>query len=174
MKSVLVYLGLGGNVGDVRNTFAVSLQSLNNDPRCKNLRTSRLFQTEPWGLKDQPDFLNLCVELYWSGSLGELSDIMVQLERAGGRERSEEEQWGPRKLDIDILLFGDQYIKNNRIKIPHPRIEKRKFVLFPLADLAPEIIPTNWTKTIIETKEKCEDRSKVEALTHHAWIDWKK
>jgi len=133
-----VALGLGGNLGDPLQAFARTLRALGDHPAIKLLSLSSVYRTKPWGILDQPDFLNMAVLL--STDLDEIGllNLCISLEQASGRERGE--RWGPRTLDIDILTFGDLVTDRPRLQLPHPRIAKRGFVLVPLAEIAPELM----------------------------------
>lgn len=133
-----VALGLGGNLGDPLQAFAKALLALRDHPAVTLQRCSSIYRTKPWGIVDQPDFLNMAVQL--STDLNEvgLLNLCMELERASGRERRE--RWGPRTLDIDILTFGDLVTDRPRLQLPHPRLAKRAFVLVPLAEIAPDLM----------------------------------
>ncbi len=100
------------------------------------LARSKLYATEPWGNRDQPDFINAVAVLDTPLSARELLDALLLIERNAGRERSGE-RWGPRTLDLDILLYGDSRIDEPALHVPHPRLHERAFVLVPLAEIAP-------------------------------------
>lgn len=132
-----VFLGLGGNVGDVAEAMRRGLAALEAVPRTHVVAVSSLWSTPPWGRTDQPDFLNAVAELRTALSPQALLDTALAAERALKRERRE--RWGPRTLDIDILLFGERAIHDEGLEIPHPRIGERAFVTVPLAEIAPAI-----------------------------------
>lgn len=127
--SVRAYIGLGSNVGDRRATLDAALQRL--APR----RVSRIVETEPWGLADQPRFLNAVAEMETDLASEALLDRLLSVERELGRVRAE--RWGPRTLDLDLLLYGDLVIRTDRLAVPHPRLAERRFVLEGLAELCP-------------------------------------
>jgi len=165
MAGVIAYLGIGGNLGDVRSNFLNALQNLRDHPACRVLRISPLYRTEPWGGIQQPDFLNLVVEIKWDAPLLELFEFIRAIETAAGRVRVKSSAWGPRTLDLDILLFGSQQCDEKEIIIPHPRMRERRFVLAPLADLAPDLTPPGWNCTIQEALLSCIDPGIVERLS---------
>ncbi|HEV7256919.1 MAG TPA: 2-amino-4-hydroxy-6-hydroxymethyldihydropteridine diphosphokinase [Bosea sp. (in: a-proteobacteria)] len=136
--STEVALGLGGNLGDPLEAFAKTLRALTDHPAVTLRSSSSVYRTKPWGLLDQPDFLNMAALLSTDLDEVELLNLCVELELASGRERGE--RWGPRTLDIDILTFGDLVTDRPRLQLPHPRIAKRAFVLVPLAEIAPELV----------------------------------
>ena len=107
-------------------------------PSTRVTARSRLYRTPPWGMLEQPPFLNAAVRLDTGLAAGELLDALLAIERAAGRTR-EGERWGPRTLDLDLLHMEGVRMADARLTLPHPRIAERAFVLLPLADLAPEL-----------------------------------
>jgi 2-amino-4-hydroxy-6-hydroxymethyldihydropteridine diphosphokinase len=134
--AVTAALSLGGNVGDVAAAFDNTLDALRAHERIANLRASRIYVTPPWGKTDQPDFLNMAAAFETTLTPRELLALIRELEARAGRTR--EERWGPRTLDLDIILYGDQVIDEPDLQIPHPRAHERAFVLVPLAEIMPE------------------------------------
>jgi 2-amino-4-hydroxy-6-hydroxymethyldihydropteridine diphosphokinase len=133
-----VFLGLGSNQGDRRRYLAEAVESLPGV-----VAVSPVYETEPMGgPPGQDPYLNVVVELDTDLSPRELLSLCHRLEAAAGRVRSE--RWGPRTLDVDILLFGDLRINEEDLVIPHPRLRDRRFVMAPLADLAPELAGEGW------------------------------
>ena len=131
-----VYVGLGGNVGDRRATLVLAVRRLASHPDIDVRGCSRLYETSPVGGPTQADFLNAVVEVATSLTPAELLSATKELETELGRTR--EVHWGPRTLDLDILFFGERILALPALEIPHPRLADRRFVLVPLADLAPE------------------------------------
>ncbi len=129
-------LSLGGNVGDVPASFAAALRALAATPDLRITAVSDVWRTPPWGKLDQPDFRNMAVAGETMLSPRALLQCVIELERLGGRRR--EERWGPRTLDLDILLYGERTVAEPDLEIPHPRMAERAFVLVPLAELIPE------------------------------------
>ena len=128
-----VLLGLGGNLGDPVATIEAALHRLEAGG-VRITRRSRWYRTAPWGLTDQPDFVNLCVAAETDLSARALLDLAQAVETALGRERTI--RWGPRMIDIDILVYGDEHMNEPDLTIPHPRLTERAFVLVPLLDIA--------------------------------------
>jgi 2-amino-4-hydroxy-6-hydroxymethyldihydropteridine diphosphokinase len=127
-----VYLGLGSNLGTrSRNLSAARRRLRQKGVRIR--RQSRVIETEPWGVFDQPSFLNQVVEADWNGTPRQLLQVAKQVEREGGRRPAR--RWGPRVIDVDILLFGNHRSDQPGLVIPHPRIKERDFVLESLAEL---------------------------------------
>ena len=132
-----VYLSLGGNLGDPAASMATALRLLDADDDTRVIAVSSLYRTPPWGKLDQPDFLNAAAEISTALAPRALLDLCLEAERKLKRVR--EERWGPRLIDIDILVFGDRIIHETGLEVPHPRMLERAFVLAPLAEIAPEL-----------------------------------
>jgi 2-amino-4-hydroxy-6-hydroxymethyldihydropteridine diphosphokinase len=130
-----VLLALGGNVGDVRETFDRAVTMLEQRGIHVTARSSD-YRTPPWGKTDQPDFINACLVAETMLSPAALLDRTQEVERALGRDRIHE-HWGPRTIDIDILAYDDLSIDQANLKLPHPHLFERAFVLVPLAEIAP-------------------------------------
>jgi 2-amino-4-hydroxy-6-hydroxymethyldihydropteridine diphosphokinase len=129
-------LGLGANIGDRRRNLAAALGRLAAHPRIGVEAVSALYETPPWGKTDQPAFLNAAARIETSLSPRALLDAILEIERGLGRERGE--RWGPRTLDIDILVFGTAEMNEPGLEIPHPRLHERAFALAPLVDVLPD------------------------------------
>ncbi|SEI39852.1 2-amino-4-hydroxy-6-hydroxymethyldihydropteridine diphosphokinase [Frateuria terrea] len=132
------FVALGGNLGDTRAYLDRALDALAALPRTRLVTRSRFYHTPPWGMREQPPFLNAAAELETSLAPHELLDALLYIERAAGRVR-EGERWGPRTLDLDLLHMDGVALHDERLTLPHPRIGERAFVLLPLAELAPEL-----------------------------------
>lgn len=130
------YLGLGGNVGDVATAMRTALERIDSDPDCSVTAVSPVYKTPPWGPVEQDWYLNACAEIETGLEPRALLDLALAVERGLGRVRVE--RWGPRTLDIDILIYGDEPVELPNLTIPHPRMTERAFVMVPLADIAPE------------------------------------
>jgi len=134
-----VYLGLGSNLGSrARNLSAARRRLRERGVRIR--RQSRVIETEPWGDVDQPRFLNQVVEADWEGSPRGLLRVIKAVEREGGRQPTR--HWGPRVIDVDILMFGDVRLHDDDLVIPHPRIADRPFVITPLRELGVSVSPS--------------------------------
>lgn len=133
-----VYLSLGSNLGDRREYLRRALEMLSGLPGTRLISTSSVIETPPWGKTDQPTFLNMAAELETSLPPEELLDGIRAIEDALGRRRTE--QWGPRTLDIDILVFEGEERDTPALKLPHPYLVERRFVLEPLAEIAPNLV----------------------------------
>lgn len=126
-------LALGGNIGDVAQAFVHALSQLAGSAHVALLKRSHVYRTQPWGVTEQPDFLNMAVLVETDLDARALLDLALSIERAGGRVR--DLRWGPRSLDIDLITYGDMQISEPDLTVPHPRAAERAFVLVPLADL---------------------------------------
>lgn len=133
-----VYLSLGGNLGDPAKSMGAALRMLDADADMRVTGVSSLYRTPPWGKLDQPDFLNAAAEISTGLVPRALLDLCLDAERRLKRVR--EERWGPRLIDIDILVFGDRVIHETGLEVPHPRMLERAFVLAPLAEIAPGLV----------------------------------
>ncbi|MBS7458711.1 2-amino-4-hydroxy-6-hydroxymethyldihydropteridine diphosphokinase [Coralloluteibacterium stylophorae] len=140
MTPVRAFIGLGGNLGDVAATFEAALARLEARPGCRVALRSRNYRTPPWGEPGQPDFLNAVAALETLLAPAALLDALLEIERAHGRDRSREvPRWGPRTLDLDLLVHGDVVCDTPALTLPHPRLHERAFVLVPLAEIAPDL-----------------------------------
>ena len=136
--SITAYIALGSNLGDRRATIAQALSLLNQTPNITVCRISELIESEPvGGPVGQGMFLNAAAELRCECSAQQLLAAMQQIEKRLGRQRIE--KWGPRTIDLDLLLFGDEIIDTDDLKTPHPHMHERQFVIEPLAQIAPEV-----------------------------------
>lgn len=131
-------LALGGNLGDVRDTLARAIMMLCDGPEVRLLARSSDYATPPWGVENQPTFVNLCISIETTLSPHALLARAQAVERAFGRDRTRERRFGPRTLDIDILTYDDLMLNAPDLTLPHPRLFERAFVLVPLAEIAPE------------------------------------
>lgn len=132
-----VLLGLGGNLGDPAQAMGEALRRLDADAATEIISVSSLYRTPPWGKLDQPDFINAAAEVRTGLAPRALLDLCLAEEHRLKRERKE--RWGPRLIDIDILLYGDRRVSEPGLDIPHPRMTERAFVLVPLAEIAPDL-----------------------------------
>jgi 2-amino-4-hydroxy-6-hydroxymethyldihydropteridine diphosphokinase len=128
----IAYLGLGSNLGTRPRNLSAARRRL-RQKGARVLRQSRVIETEPWGVADQRRFLNQVLEVEWAGTPRELLKAAKAVEREGGRRPTR--RWGPRIIDVDILLFGRENVRETDLQIPHPRIAERPFVLAGLSEL---------------------------------------
>lgn len=137
------FLGLGSNVGDRLATLQRAIDLLAAEPGIKVLRTSRVWETDPVGGPEQPDFLNVVAEIDTALEPLDLLEAVNRVEATLGRTR--DVRWGPRTIDIDILLIGDLTIDDPRLTVPHPRMHQRAFVVMPLLELVADPVLPNGT-----------------------------
>ena len=142
MEPVTAYLGLGSNLGQRDQNLAQAISLLGEkelgESSVEVLRVSSVYETAPWGLTGQPDFLNCVAEVATRQTPGQLLDYVKQIEGLIGREPGP--RWGPRAVDLDILLYGDWTVDEIDLHIPHSLLHERAFVIIPLAELAPALI----------------------------------
>jgi 2-amino-4-hydroxy-6-hydroxymethyldihydropteridine diphosphokinase len=131
-------IALGGNVGDVRATFDRAVAMLGEGPGLSVVARSSDYRTPPWGVTDQPTFVNAVIAADTTLTPQDLLARAQTVERALGRDRTHEQRWGPRPVDIDILAYDDLALDTPGLTLPHPRLFERAFVLVPLAEIAPE------------------------------------
>jgi 2-amino-4-hydroxy-6-hydroxymethyldihydropteridine diphosphokinase len=133
------WVGLGGNLGNVETTLMEALWAIDALPQTSIRAQSALYRTPAWGRTGQPDFLNAAVELQTRMTPRVLLEHLLAIEVRFGRVRGNEERWGPRKLDLDLLVFGDLELDEPGLHLPHPHLHERAFVLVPLAEIAPSL-----------------------------------
>jgi 2-amino-4-hydroxy-6-hydroxymethyldihydropteridine diphosphokinase len=134
----LAYIGLGSNLNDPRAQIERALREVDGLPDTRVLRRSRLYRSSPWGRADQPDFVNAAAVVRTRLAPRDLLVALLSVERAAGRERSAQ-RWGPRVLDLDILAYADRVIGEPGLRVPHPHLHERAFVLLPLAEIAADL-----------------------------------
>lgn len=143
----VVYLGIGSNLG-IREDNCLMAISLLEENGLKIIKRSAMHETTPWGVKDQPKFINMAIEAETDISPLELLSLIKKIEGDMGRQPAV--KWGPRVIDIDILLYGDKLLCEADLTIPHPLMQEREFVLRPLSEIAPDIMHPVLGKTMKE------------------------
>lgn len=136
------FIGLGGNLGDPERQMAGALRLLDAAPGVRVVSVSPIYRTPPWGLTGQPDFLNACAGI--ATDLGARAVLALCLDVEERLKRRRGERWGPRRIDLDLLVFGTSRVEEPGLSVPHPRMGERAFVLRPLADIAPELEVEGW------------------------------
>ena len=148
MTEVEVYIGLGANLGNPKENLQKGLAAMAGIPGYRPGGVSSPYRSAPVGPQDQPYFVNAVARGMFNGSARELLRELLGVEKALGRVR--ELRWGPRTLDLDILLFGSEVIRQPDLLVPHPEMPNRAFVLVPLAELAGDLVLPFWHKTSAE------------------------
>jgi len=131
-------LALGGNIGDVRTTLDRAIAALCDGSEVRLLARSSDYRTPPWGITEQPAFINCAIVAATELPPPALLARAQAVERSFGRDRAQERRWGPRTLDIDLIAYNDVALNTPELTLPHPRLFERAFVLAPLAEIAPE------------------------------------
>ena len=153
----IAYIGLGSNKGDKLNYLRKSVAKLSENGKCSILSSSSVYETKPYGYKEQDNFFNAVIKVSTNFSLLQLLEELKQIERELGRVNSS--KWGPREIDMDLLFFNDLIFSNEKITIPHKEIAYRDFVLVPLCEISPDYIhPALKIKICdicIDDSEKC-------------------
>ncbi len=157
-----IYLGLGSNVGDREKYLDAALAAL--PPVVSVLRSSPIYETEPWGFDDQGKFLNLVVEAETELASLELLGKLKAIEKQVGRKPTFRN--GPREIDIDILIYGDTAFAEDGLRIPHPSLPERAFVLAPLADVAPDLSVPGLNKSVSDLFARI-DKSGIKLFDEH-------
>ncbi|MCR5271590.1 MAG: 2-amino-4-hydroxy-6-hydroxymethyldihydropteridine diphosphokinase [Lachnospiraceae bacterium] len=167
MKSVSVditrkwhvaYISIGSNIGDRERYMHEGVKAIDKLDTCKVTMTSKFIETEPYGKTDQPKFMNGALEVETLLSPDELLDSLHEVEQKAGRKRKE--HWGPRTLDLDILMYDDAVIQTADLVIPHMDMLNRKFVIDPLAEIAPYVVHPLEHKNMLQLKKKLDKRLK--------------
>ncbi len=156
----IAYLLLGGNIGDRYQNLQNGIGLLNNIGNVS--ATSSLYETEAWGLTDQPAFINQVIVLQTQLHPQQLMNELLSIEQKLGRIR--QEKFGPRVIDIDILLMDHLIIQTDSLTIPHPALHLRNFALTPLAEIAGNILHPVFNKTITELLKECPDKLDVKKI----------
>jgi 2-amino-4-hydroxy-6-hydroxymethyldihydropteridine diphosphokinase len=136
---LVAYIGLGSNLAAPRIQIEKALQAMAQLPDSRVLAHSRLYRSSPWGFVEQPDFINAAAAIETGLTPAELMQSLLEIERGLGRER-DGSRWGPRIIDLDLLLYGSTIIDEPGLRVPHPHLHQRAFVLLPLAEIAPQLI----------------------------------
>lgn len=156
---MLVYIGIGSNLGDKLNNCRRAIEAIGSDTRNRIVKCSPFYHTEPVGEKKQGWFVNGVLAVETSLGPREFMDFLSAIEKTMGRVRGK--RWGPRVIDLDILFFGQKVIHAGGLQIPHPRLQERRFVLVPLKDIAPHLEHPLLGKTILQMLAELKEEEKV-------------
>lgn len=153
-----IYILLGSNLGNREQNLGLALNKISTDVG-RILAQSSIYQSEPWGISQQSQFLNQVVEVNSRNDPQQVLQKLLGIETELGRERLE--KWGPRTIDLDILFFNDRVIQTENLIVPHPGIPMRRFVLVPLCEIAPNFFHPLLEKTCQQILKECTDTLKV-------------
>ena len=165
MTTTTAYIALGANTGDRRGTLEAALDDLRATDGVEVVTVAGFIETAPEGGPDQPPYLNSAAELNTSLEPRRLLDRLHEIEAAHGRDRRRQRRWGPRPLDLDLLLYGDLVLQESGLIVPHPRLHSRRFVLAPLAAIAPRAVHPGLGRTIQWLLDRAEDPEYDPTLT---------
>jgi len=155
-----VVMSLGGNLGSVKQTFNNSIIAL-KERLGELVACSSIYQTKAWGVENQSDFLNQVIVLKTELSPSKVLQLCLAIEKEQGRDRYGKKKWHERVIDIDVIFYEDNVIDTTDLKIPHPYLQDRNFVLFPLAEIIPHFKHPILGKTMLELKKCCKDKLQV-------------
>ncbi|OPY10713.1 MAG: 2-amino-4-hydroxy-6-hydroxymethyldihydropteridine pyrophosphokinase [Syntrophus sp. PtaB.Bin138] len=161
-SGVICYIGIGSNREGPVGQCLEAVRRIGDVSGVKYLRCSSLYRTEPVGLKDQDDYVNAVVEVRSVLSARELLNALSKIEAGMGRIRTA--RWGPRIIDLDLLLYGQEVIQESDLVIPHPELHRRRFVLVPLNELASYVIHPGFGVSIRGLMKRLQDESRVERI----------
>lgn len=164
MKTYRVFLGLGSNVGEREKFLSRAVARLKKVQSIKLVWASSVYETDAVGKTDQPRFLNAVLEIETALEPRELFAEVKSIEQQVGR--TESERWGPREIDIDILLYDGLVFSDDVVTVPHPELERRKFVLVPLKEIAPDLVHPVNGMTMEELVAACKDAGRVVQSYH--------
>lgn len=151
-------LSLGGNKGDIKKTFLLAKNSITQEIGTI-IKESSIYQTQAWGIENQPDFLNQVIIVQTKLSATSVLEKCLAIESELGRRRMK--RWGERTIDLDLLFYNDEIIETENLQIPHPKISERNFILYPLNEIISDFTHPTENKSIKKLKEECNDELKV-------------
>jgi len=168
-RSIVCFIGIGSNVADSVSNCLESIERISLFSHIRITKKSSLYRTEPVGLKEQEWFVNGVIEIKTKYTATTLLKVLQQIEKDMGRIR--EERWGPRTIDLDILFYGQEVIKEKDISVPHPELHKRRFVLIPMYEIAPYVIHPAFGISIKGLLSRLQDESRVEVLFENSNVE---
>ncbi len=163
-----VFIALGSNLGDRIGNCRRAMELIGRDGTgVRIVRRSSLYETAPWGLKDQPPFVNAVVEVDTELEPRSLLDFLKSVEKELGGKKNPSERWGPRWMDLDIILYGDRIIDEAGLTVPHPLMARRAFVLLPLAEIGKQVVHPVLKKSISALLSELDDKGGVRRISSH-------
>ena len=159
----LAVLGIGGNIANPLKNIELALEKISQEIG-KIDRTSGIYKTSPWGVENQPEYLNAVVGVFTNLTPIEVLKNCLHIEKDLGRSRGSVGKWTERPIDIDVLYIDNLTIDTGELKVPHPHIPERKFVLIPMAEIYPDYCHPVLENTALELLERCSDKGKVEKM----------
>ncbi len=162
------YISAGSNLGDRRANLTRAFNELATKDHIDVISVSSLYETEPWGWTDQPNYFNCVFKVRTALQPDDLLRLLKAIERVAGRKPGGE-RWSPRELDLDILIYGELIIDSSKLTIPHPELINRRFVLLPLVELCPDLAIPAKGRTVKQALMACVDRCSVELITEK-WL----
>ncbi len=160
---VRIFIGIGSNLGDRANYLHQALVEIANSENIFMKKYSSVYETEPVGNKEQPQFLNMVAELESTLSPQDLLRRLKEIENSLGRKYSE--HWGPREIDLDILYYGSEVYNDEKLHLPHPEIANRRFVLVPMKEIAENFLDPMQRLSMTELLRRCSDTSVVRKIS---------
>ena len=154
------YIGIGGNIGNKEENIRTAINFISKDIAVPE-KISNLYLSEPWGFKSEHNFLNCVISIKTNLSPEELLSKTINIENQMKRLRTTSNSYEDRTIDIDLLFIDNKIVDTEKIKIPHPKIQDRKFVLLPMNDIAPDFIHPLNNKTISDLLNECKDKTKI-------------
>jgi 2-amino-4-hydroxy-6-hydroxymethyldihydropteridine diphosphokinase len=167
-SGVISFIGLGSNLGKPLDRCREGIEYLKTIRGSQVLRRSSYYRTEPVGFLDQEWFINAVIEIRTSLTAQELIQELQSIEKQMGRQKPV--KWGPRIIDLDILLYGQEVIQTDSLKVPHPELHKRRFVLEPLYEIAPYAIHPAFGVSVAGLRERLSDKNQVERINEEKMV----
>ena len=153
------FIALGSNMGSRYDHLMKAIQRLESDPKIKLVSFSSIYETDPVGYQDQDQFLNMVVKVQTEWNAFKLLELCLKIELELGRKR--EIKWGPRTIDLDILLYNQENIESEKLIVPHPRMHERAFVIVPLLEIQPDMFIPGVEKSLQTSLDELPDREGV-------------
>ena len=168
-RNIVCFIGIGSNMTDPVANCMESIDRISQFSHIRITKRSSLYRTEPVGLREQEWFVNGVIEIKTKYTATTLLKVLQQIESDMGRIRKE--RWGPRTIDLDILFYGQEVIKEKDLSVPHPELHKRRFVLIPMYEIAPYVIHPAFGISIKGLLSRLQDESRVEVLFENANVE---